>query len=113
MVVRVGGEVQIRQRGAEMKHRGELDAEFSRGVDRRRELKGLEHRAGFVGLPQTAPEGRVEQDDVDERMAHALRELLEVDDDRVGRSWNADRLAHAPHPLETPGWIFEIIVIEV
>src|SRR5215469_18668163 len=113
MVVRISGEVQVRQRSAKMKHRGELDAEFARRVNSRRELERLEHRAGLIGLPQTAPEGRVEQYDVDERMAHALRELLEVDDNRVCRGWNADCLAHSAHPLEAPGRIFEIIVVEI
>src|SRR5439155_9834087 len=60
-----------------------------------------------------APEGRVEQDHVDGGVENVRRELLEVDDDRVRRQRDRNLLAHAPHPVQTPGRVLEVVVPQV
>ena len=63
--------------------------------------------------PDAAPEGGVEQDDVDRRIEHVGGELLEIDDHRVGGERHADLLAHAAHAVQAPGRVLEVVVAQI
>src|SRR5215510_4838603 len=79
------------------------DAELERLADARR----------FDARTDAAPKGRVEQDHVYRGIERVGRELLEINDDRVGGQRHADLFAHAAHSGHTENGIFQIIVADV
>src|SRR5207253_10976259 len=66
-----------------------------------------------VRLADAAPDLRIQQDHVDGTQPDTGRELLEVDNHGVSGRWNADLLAHAGHPFQTPGRILQVVIVEV
>src|SRR5262245_39292773 len=74
------------------------------------ELKRLADSRRFDARTDAAPEGRVEQNYVHRRRERVGRELLEVDDYRVGGQRHKDFLAHAAHARHSEDRIFQIVV---
>ena len=113
VIVRIGREGQVRHDRAQVQHRRELDAELAGRVHRDAELKRLADAGRLHARADAAPERRVEQDDVDRAIQHVGRELLEVDDDGVGRERDAELLARAPHARQAEDGIFEVVVVQI
>ena len=66
-----------------------------------------------MGLAKAAPEGGVEENDVDRLEPDAGGELLEIDHHGVGRGRDVDRAPQPPHALEPPARVLEVVVVEV
>src|SRR5437867_5612923 len=64
MVVRVRGEGQVRQHGAQVQHGRQLDAQLARRVDGHAELERLADAGRLDAGANPSPERGVEQDDV-------------------------------------------------
>src|SRR5919112_2152477 len=79
----------------------------------RPELESLAHPSGFDAGPDPTPESGVEQDDVGHRVQYVGRQLLEIDDNRVGRERYLHLLAQAPHTVQPPGRIFVVVVFQI
>src|SRR5690349_21201106 len=113
MIMSVGSERQIWNHRAEMKHRGELNAEFAGRMHGHAELKRFADSRGFHTRANAAPKRRVEQYDVDRCIEHIRCELFEVYDDGVGREWHTNFLTHTAHTIHSKHGIFEIVVANV
>ena len=66
-----------------------------------------------MGLPQAAPKGGVQQDNVDQVLSDGLRQLFKVDHNRIGGRGDGHELAQAAHTLQPPAGVFEIIVVQI
>src|SRR5215208_1802179 len=77
------------------------------------ELESLAHPSGFDAGPDPTPESGVEQDDVGRRIQYVGRQLLEVDNHRVGREGYLHLLAQAPHTVEPPGRVLVVVVFQI
>src|SRR5919106_6315286 len=77
------------------------------------QLKRFTNSGCFDTRANAAPERRVQQHDIDRRVANVGRELFEIDYDGVSRERHADFLAYAPHSIHTKHRIFQIIVSNV
>src|SRR5271166_3111323 len=96
-----------------MQHGGELYTQLPRRVDGNTGLQGLTHRSSLYAGADTAPEGGVEQYDIDCRIAQVRRQLLEVDHHRVGGEPDRYSRTHLPHTVQSPGRILVIVVGEI
>jgi len=94
---------------------GDQDAQhvLARGVHRDAKLECLAHGGGLHARANTAPERRVEQDDVHSAVQHICGKLLEIHYDRVGRKRDAQFLARAAHPCEAEDRILEVVVVQI
>ena len=96
-----------------MQHGGELNTQLPRRMDGDAGLHGLAHRSCLYARAETAPEGGVEENDIDCRIAHVRRQLLEVNHHRVGGEPDWHSCAHLPHTVQSPCRILVIVVGEV
>ena len=99
MVVGVGGKGQVREDGAEVEHRCELDAELAGRVHGHAELERLADSGRLHARADPSPECRVEEYHVDGGLQHVGRQLLEADHDRVRRQWHPNPLPGPPHAV--------------
>ena len=113
VIVRISCVAEIRNNGAQVQHRRQLDAELARRMHGNAQPERLADASGFHARTDAAPERRVEQDHVDRAVLHVLGELLEVDDNGVGRDRQADELLEAQHLLHPPDRIFVVVVVQV
>src|SRR5262245_37318007 len=74
------------------------------------ELKCFAHSRGFYTRAYAAPKSRIEQDYIYCGVDDIGRELLEVDDDRVGGQWHSQLLAYPAHSRHSKNRVFQIIV---
>src|SRR5580700_6080652 len=96
-----------------MQHAGELYTQLPRRVDGDTGLQGFTHRSSLYAGTDTAPEGGIEQYDIDCRIAQVRRQLLEVDHHRVGGESDRYSRTHLPHTVQSPGRILVIVVGEI
>src|SRR5215210_44131 len=113
MVVGVGREGEVRYDRPQVQHGGQLDPEFSRGMDGYAQLERLTDRGGLHAGSDAAPEGGIEQDDIHGGGEDVDGQLLEVDDYGVGGEGYVHGLPHAPHTVQAPGGILVVVVADV
>src|SRR5262245_17842381 len=77
------------------------------------ELKRVAYPRRFDTGLDAAPEGRIKQKHVHGCIEHIRRELLEVDDDRIGCQRHSYLLAHAAHPYHSKDGVFQVIVANI
>ena len=95
----IGGEGEVGDDSAEVKHGGELNAEFARGVNGDAELECLADCGSFDAGPDSSPESCVKQDDIHCGIENVCRKLFEVDNNCVGGERHADLAASAAHAI--------------
>src|SRR5581483_4982601 len=113
MIVRVRGETQVRNDGAQVQHGRELNPQLSRGMHRDADLESLANTSRLDAWFDAAPERGVEENHVDGGIQNVRRQLFEVHDDRVRSEWNPNHLTGAAHAIETEYRIFEVIVAKI
>src|SRR4029453_6146695 len=113
MIMRVGRVSEIRQDGAEMQHRRELNAELAGAVDCDADAERFAYAGRLDARADAAPERRVEQDDIDGAELFIRGQLLEVDDDGVRRNRQRDEVLEPRELRHAPHRILEIIVFEI
>ena len=96
-----------------MQHRRELNAKFTRRMNRDAKLERLANAGRFNALTNAAPKCCIQQDHIARRIKHVRSELFEIDDDRVRRQRHSHLFACSPHSVEAEDRIFEIIVVNV
>src|SRR5581483_10117221 len=80
---------------------------------RHAQLKGLADRRRLDAGTNAAPEGCIEQDDVDSGVQHVGGKLFEVDYDGVGRQGNAYHFARPAHAVQSKDRILEVVVTDI
>src|SRR6266496_571367 len=77
------------------------------------QLESVTYVGRFDTGPDAAPEGRVEQDNINGRTEHVCRQLLKIDDYCVCCQWHPHFLTHATHACHAINRILEVIVREI
>src|SRR5690554_5729571 len=96
-----------------MKHGSQLDTEFAGTVHRHPQLKFFTDYPRLPCLSQSTPKGGVQQNNIHGVGSDTGCQLLKIDDYRIGCGGYTDLLPDPPHPFQSPGRVFEIVIGQI
>src|SRR5688572_1574167 len=105
VIMSIRGKREVWQDGSQMQHGRKLNPQFSGGMDSHTELKRFTNRRSLYAASNTAPEGCIEENDVNRSVEHIRRELLKVHDNCVGRERDLHHFPGAAHTIQAENGI--------